>query len=264
MPSAMPSMSSAMSSAMSSMPSMPSQNDSPSWSRSPYNTSRTKRLTYRNPAGMHPVSWLLPPRYRYSKLVSLPSSDGIEPLNWFPQRDSAVRLASLPKDAGIDPDNWLFERPSHVRLVRLPSSGGIDPLNWLISSSKTFRLVSLPSSEGIEPLNWLSQRDSAVTRPLASVVTPCHWPMGASLSQLVLFVQLGPLVALYSAINTARSEGGGASSSCPSSSSSGVSSPKKAHRGQSSSVALRAGWSPADTTNSTEAMPASMRKAESI
>ena len=41
-----------------------------------------------------------------------------------------------------------------------------------------------------------SPRSSLLTRPSESVVTPCHSPRGLSLSQLSLFAQLSPLVAL--------------------------------------------------------------------
>ena len=44
-----------------------------------------------------------------------------------------------------------------------------------------------------------------MTRPLPSVVTPCHWPRGASLIQLVLSSQLSPPVAWYRATRAARS-----------------------------------------------------------
>ena len=105
-------------------------------------------------------------------------------------------MAGLPSSGGIGPLNWLLSRRRNVRLASLPKDAGIDPDNWFSQSCRTCRLARLPSSGGIGPLNWLSQRDSSVTRPLASVVTPCHWLMGASLSQFALFVQLGPLVAL--------------------------------------------------------------------
>ena len=44
----------------------------------------------------------------------------------------------------------------------------------------------------------MPERSSPVTRPSASAVTPCHWPVGASVSQLSRLVQREPPVALYS------------------------------------------------------------------
>ena len=63
----------------------------------------------------------------------------------------------------------------------------------------------MPSSDGIDPLNWLSRRSSSVTRPSASVLTPCHSPNGRLVSQLVSSRQLLPLVVLYKAARAARS-----------------------------------------------------------
>ena len=68
------------------------------------------------------------------------------------------------------------------------------------------RWVRPPRCGGILPDNRLSGRFSSVTRPLASVVMPCHSPGGRSLSQLVLFAQFEPSVALYSATSVARSD----------------------------------------------------------
>ena len=45
------------------------------------------------------------------------------------------------------------------------------------------RLARLPSSGGIVPLSWLLLRDSLLTRPVSSVVTPYQECNGLSLSQ---------------------------------------------------------------------------------
>ena len=139
------------------------------------------------------------------RLSRLPSSDGIGPLNWLLLSDSACRLARLPSSDGIGPLNWLLLSDSACRLARLPSSDGIGPLNWLPSSPSLSRLSRLPSSDGIDPLNWLSRRSNSVTRPSASVLTPCHSPNGRLLTQLVSSRQLLPLVVLYKAARAARS-----------------------------------------------------------
>ena len=55
----------------------------------------------------------------------------------------------------------------------------------------------MPNSEGVSPLNSLFLRPSDVTRSVdKSVVTPYHSVVGTSLSQLSLYVQAGPPVAL--------------------------------------------------------------------
>ena len=55
------------------------------------------------------------------------------------------------------------------------------------------------------PRNWFSLKSKLTTRPSPLVWTPNHSPSGLSLSQWVLFVQLSPFVASYSATSTARS-----------------------------------------------------------
>ena len=81
-------------------------------------------------------------------------------------------------------------------MIRLPSSGGIGPVNSFERSSSDLRLDRLPSSEGIGPVKLFLTISSSVTRPWASMVTPCHSSSGLSLNQFVLFVQFSPLVAL--------------------------------------------------------------------
>ena len=48
----------------------------------------------------------------------------------------------------------------------------------------------------MDPFNRLFSRSSSVTRPFTSVVTPYQVPIGSSLSQLSLFSQFAPSVAL--------------------------------------------------------------------
>ena len=140
-------------------------------------------------------------RYRPAQLVAVRAT-------------ALTRLSRLPSSGGIDPLNWLLLSHSEYRLSRLPSSGGIDPLNWLPSrvpsgiqviatvgevaqfrryrpaqlvvaepqrlpgwrgcpvptvstrsigccgATANSRLARLPSSDGIDPLNWLLLSDS--------------------------------------------------------------------------------------------------------
>ena len=89
-------------------------------------------------------------------------------------RSEKSLFSTFRKPSGTHPLSWLEPRISPVRFVRLPNSGGIKPLNWLRARDSHVRFVRLPNSAGIEPLNWLWERLSFVTRPLSSVVTPCH------------------------------------------------------------------------------------------
>ena len=127
------------------------------------------------------------------------------PDNWFLPRPRSCRLVRLPNSAGMLPDNWLEERSSDCRFVRLPNSAGMLPDNWLDKSHRSCRPVRSPSWDGMVPIKLFSWRYNLVTRPPSSVLTSCHSSSGLSLSQLVLFVQFGPSVALYSASSAARS-----------------------------------------------------------
>ena len=113
-----------------------------------------------------------PPRSEYSISNRPNKLLGTHPLNWFPLRNRSCSFAGLPNPGGIAPLNWLKLRLSDSRLAGLPNPGGIAPLSWLL------------------------ERDSLVTRPLTSVVTPPHSLIGTSLSQLLFLSQFGPPVAL--------------------------------------------------------------------
>ena len=54
----------------------------------------------------------------------------------------------------------------------------------------------LPNSGGIGPVRLFLGRSRSVTRPWASMVTPCHSSSGLSLNQFVLRLQFSPSVAL--------------------------------------------------------------------
>ena len=65
--------------------------------------------------------------------------------------------------------------------------------------------VKSPNSSGRVPTRLLLRRSSFVTRPLLSVVTPDHMPMGTSIPQLVFVLQFTPPALVYSAISAAVS-----------------------------------------------------------
>ena len=78
------------------------------------------------------------------------------------------------------------------------------------SSSDQVRLVRLPNSGGISPRKPTFSKISRTTRPLSSVPTPSHSPIGASDSQFSFsptFQNL-PSVALKRAISVSRSVSG--------------------------------------------------------
>ena len=100
-----------------------------------------------------------------------PNHGGTEPLSSFRERFRKKRFASLPSAIGIGPLNSFELRFSHPRLARLPNV------------------------DGIEPVRPLSPSSNLVTRPDASVVTPCQSPSGADVFQFVSAVQLTPPVA---------------------------------------------------------------------
>ena len=58
--------------------------------------------------------------FSHFRLIRLPSSSGIVPVNWLSKRDRDSRLARLPP-SGIVPVNWLSKRD---RVIRLPNSPG--------------------------------------------------------------------------------------------------------------------------------------------
>ena len=105
-------------------------------------------------------------------------------------------LTDRPGEPGPHWQNW---RPPKLELSisnRPDKPLGTHPVNWLKLRSSTSRLTRLPNSGGISPLNCFLKRNSPVTRPLSSVVTPDHSPTSTSVSQLLLLFQLGPAAAL--------------------------------------------------------------------
>ena len=173
-------------------------------------------------AGAHrPV----PLRSRVSRLVRRTNEAGRGPDNSaLPCSINELRTGRLPSSDGTEPDSALSDRFSTSSRTRLPSSGGIDPVRPLPERSSMRRKTRLPSSGGIGPDRPLSGRLSAdpaaaaralsPDAPVASeappiapvalpsdvpVVTPCQLFTGWSLSQLSLFFQFSPPVALYRA-----------------------------------------------------------------
>ena len=71
------------------------------------------------------------------------------------------------------------------------------PAQLVLVEGQLCEVGEMPNSEGVSPLNSLFLRPSDVTRSVdKSVVTPYHSVVGTSLSQLSLYVQAGPPVAL--------------------------------------------------------------------
>lgn len=53
------------------------------------------------------------------------------PVKEFLDRSMAVQESSIPSSVGIEPLNWLEMNCREVRTLKLPSSFGIEPENWL-------------------------------------------------------------------------------------------------------------------------------------
>ena len=106
---------------------------------------------------------------------------------------------------GTHPVNLVSLMSRYSRFSSFANSGGISPVNPFSWRASCTRLARLPSSGGISPLIWFGPKDRVVTRPLSSVPTPFHSPIGKSVSHLSLLFQFGPSVALYRAIRVSRS-----------------------------------------------------------
>jgi glycosyltransferase involved in cell wall biosynthesis len=89
---------------------------------------------------------------KYFKLISLPISLGISPVNWLSFKYIPPKLISLPISLGISPVNWLLSKYNHFKLISLPISLGISPVNWLLYKYIPSKLISLPISLGISPV----------------------------------------------------------------------------------------------------------------
>ena len=94
---------------------------------------------------------------------------------------------------------------SSLKFRKLPSSKGTWPASSLSQRCNLLNSARSPISEGILPDNPFEFRSRSVTRSSPSVSTPCHSPIGRSLSQLPFSFQFGPSVERYSEIKTARS-----------------------------------------------------------
>ena len=123
-----------------------------------------------------------------------PGPEGIGPDSSFPHSDRLVRPERLASQAGKPPVRSLPPRSRRSRSERSLSSGGTGPVNWLPQRLRLVKLAKPPNSAGRLPVNPFWPKTIPETRLSPSVVTPCHSPMGASVSQLVLLVQLAPSV----------------------------------------------------------------------
>ena len=150
------------------------------------NNCRSERLP--SSAGISPVNWL-PERYNTWRRESLPSSAGISPVSWLPERYNTWRRESLPNSEGISPVNWFKPSCKSLRTERFPSAAGISPVSSF-SWKNNGRLLAYGSKYGlskkIELASSLLLRNNPITRGLESeseMVTPCHWSMGRSVLQ---------------------------------------------------------------------------------
>ena len=77
----------------------------------------------------------------------------MHPLNWLSLSTRFVRLVRLPNSGGISPLNSFKARRNDVRLARPPSSGGSFPLNWFsaraCAMTRPFPPVATPSHSPI-------------------------------------------------------------------------------------------------------------------
>ena len=116
-------------------------------------------------------------------------------------RDAARRAATF----GIRPDSWFPTRLNCRRRPRFPSHAGTGPVKPFRPRESDSSLARSPNAGGSGPMRPLSTRSSPVTRPVASVVTPCQSPSGADIFQLSRSAQSGPPVESWNATSAARS-----------------------------------------------------------
>ena len=116
-------------------------------------------------------------------------------------RDAARRAATF----GIRPDSWFPTRLNCRRRPRFPSHAGTGPVKPFRPRESDSSLARSPNAGGSGPMRPLSTRSSPVTRPVASVVTPCQSPSGADVFQLSRSAQSGPPVESWNATSAARS-----------------------------------------------------------
>ena len=102
----------------------------------------------------------------FVRLVRPPSSGGISPVNWLPERDSSVQVGrGRPAQVGISSRQLVvvrevqrlsgWSRPPSSRRNRRPSTG-------CARGTAPCRLNRPPSSGGISPVNWLDCQDPAI------------------------------------------------------------------------------------------------------
>ena len=95
------------------------------------------------------------------------------------------------------PGQLVSGRCSNVRFCRRPRPFGIFPGQLVIVEPQLLQVCeAAPVPPGSGPSTHYSGAPAWRCGPLALVVTPCHWPTGASVNQLALLVQLAPPVAL--------------------------------------------------------------------
>ena len=206
--------------------------------------SRSFVATLKRAPGIQPLR-LFPLNCNVARLSRPANSLGIAPTNALPASDSAV---TSPSELVVTPyhelrGSSLSQFVLSVQLVppvalysatsgplSIPQGGlpaksrscveiskrvsGIQPTRLFPLRCSVLRLSSSVSRLGTVPLKAFPAKDSPVTRPLLSVVTPYHEPNGSVLNQFVLSVQVPPSIRLYSAVSVFRSAHDGIPSSC--------------------------------------------------
>ena len=145
---------------------------------------------------MSQLNWLFP-SFSLSISVREVSSAGMAPVNSLKSSSKPHRLVNCPSSAGIVPLKSLLRKSKARRLVNCPSSAGIVPLNWLSSKLRCVRDVRKTSDSDAfasSPSRLLPGRSTLISSPSLLSTIPCHSENGRALFQLLLFIQLSPLV----------------------------------------------------------------------
>lgn len=102
--------------------------------------------------------------HRFSRRVSLPSSEGSVPVSAFRLTASILSPLSAPNEVGIVPESRLEHTSNTWSAVSAPMPSGSGPASWLSERSMSCREVMPPSCAGIEPLRLFSSRSLCASR----------------------------------------------------------------------------------------------------
>jgi len=106
--------------------------------------------------GILTVNWLSD-ETRYSNLVRLPMSLGMEPENWLLLRYNITKLASIPIFEGMEPENLFPLSWSNRRLFIVMIGSGMELWNRLPERSRSSKEVKFEMAAGSSPVNLLSR-----------------------------------------------------------------------------------------------------------